>query len=251
MAAPTPATPATAAQLKSEDLLSAKVSQAAPRDTDPFILLVPSPTRASLGLRHLDFALRHPTHPDSSMPPAARSSASAAAPRLLVTDLCLSNAIVKAGTGLAVGVVASALLFRRRPWPVLLGLGFGAGQGYSDCERVFNPAAVPGYRIAGQEKAASPFSLSSPFSSVSPSQSSSAPAPSPSPSPSPSRAAVESTSVKVQDAVSSAKSKASDAASAAQEKASEVVGQGKGKAGEVEVKAEEKVDELIEGKKWV
>ncbi|GAA5972172.1 hypothetical protein JCM21900_003694 [Sporobolomyces salmonicolor] len=200
MAAPTPATPATAAtpaQLKSEDLLSAK------------------------------------------------------------TDLCLSNAIVKAGTGLAVGVVASALLFRRRPWPVLLGLGFGAGQGYSDCERVFNPAAVPGYRIAGQEKAASPFSLSSPFSSVSPSQSSSAPAPAPSPSPSsppspsPARSAVESTSVKVQDAVSSAKSKASDAASAAQEKASEVVDQGKSKAGEVEVKAEKKVDELIEGKKWV
>ncbi|GAA5866635.1 hypothetical protein JCM1840_002414 [Sporobolomyces johnsonii] len=181
MAAPAPSTPATPAQLKSEDILSAK------------------------------------------------------------TDLCLSNAIVKAGTGLAVGVVASALLFRRRPWPVLLGLGFGAGQGYSDCERVFNPAAIPGYRIAGQDKAASPFTLSSPFSSVSPSQSS---APSPSP-------AVESVSVKVQDAVSSAKSKASDAASAAQEKASEVVDQAKDKAAAVEVKAEKKVDELKEGKKWV
>ncbi|GAA5901837.1 hypothetical protein JCM5296_002086 [Sporobolomyces johnsonii] len=185
MAAPAPSTPATPAQLKSEDILSAK------------------------------------------------------------TDLCLSNAIVKAGTGLAVGVVASALLFRRRPWPVLLGLGFGAGQGYSDCERVFNPAAIPGYRIAGQDKAASPFTLSSPFSSVSPSQSS-APAPSPSPAP-----AAESVSVKVQDAVSSAKSKASDAASAAQEKASEVVDQAKDTAAAVEVKAEKKVDELKEGKKWV
>ncbi|GAA5948999.1 hypothetical protein JCM3775_006094, partial [Rhodotorula graminis] len=28
------------------------------------------------------------------------------------TDLCLSNALVKAGTGLAVGIVASAILFR-------------------------------------------------------------------------------------------------------------------------------------------
>jgi hypothetical protein len=108
----------------------------------------------------------------------------------LQTDLCLSNGIVKAGTGLAVGIVASAILFRRtfppphfqrhlrsdaksidpflafspflpfpllrfssltgRPWPVFLGLGFGIGQGYSDCERVFNPAAVPGFRIAGE-----------------------------------------------------------------------------------------------------
>ncbi|KAL7343509.1 hypothetical protein BJY59DRAFT_645302, partial [Rhodotorula toruloides] len=64
-------------------------------------------------------------------------------------DLCLSNALVKAGTGLAVGIVASAVLFRRRPWPVFLGLGFGFGQGYSDCERVFNPAAVPGFKIQG------------------------------------------------------------------------------------------------------
>lgn len=38
-----------------------------------------------------------------------------------------------------------------RPWPVLLGLGFGLGQGYADCERVFNPAAVPGFRIEGVE----------------------------------------------------------------------------------------------------
>lgn len=34
---------------------------------------------------------------------------------------------------------------------MLLGLGFGFGQGYSDCERVFNPAAVPGFRIQGEE----------------------------------------------------------------------------------------------------
>lgn len=40
-----------------------------------------------------------------------------------------------------------------RPWPVLVGLGFGLGQGYSDCERVFNPAAIPGFKIASASAA--------------------------------------------------------------------------------------------------
>ncbi|GAA5910196.1 hypothetical protein JCM6882_001769 [Rhodosporidiobolus microsporus] len=172
------------------------------------------------------------------------------------TDLCLSNGIVKAGTGLAVGIVASAILFRRRPWPVFLGLGFGIGQGYSDCERVFNPAAVPGFRIAGEAKA-SPFTLSSPFSVVSPNQTSAVP-PSPAPSaPSPSAAAssaAQSVSSKVADAVAEAKSKASDVATKAQEKVSEAsqaigakVDEKKSKA-DAEVKA---VDPLKDGKKWV
>ena len=30
-------------------------------------------------------------------------------------------------------------------------MGFGAGQGYSDCERVFNPASIPGFVIAPSE----------------------------------------------------------------------------------------------------
>ena len=112
------------------------------------------------------------------------------------TDLCVSNAIVKAGTALGVGIIASAILFKRRPWPVLLGLGFGigqschipslllphpsfaftmtrlrlcdtTGQGYSDCERIFNPAAVPGFTIVPSLPSASP-SLSKPsvFSSI-------------------------------------------------------------------------------------
>ncbi|KAM0748782.1 DUF543-domain-containing protein [Meredithblackwellia eburnea MCA 4105] len=66
------------------------------------------------------------------------------------TDLCVSNAIVKTGIAFGVGVVSSAILFRRRQWPVFVGIGFGLGQSYSDCERVFNPAAVPGFTIAGQ-----------------------------------------------------------------------------------------------------
>ncbi|GAA5821702.1 hypothetical protein JCM11251_000982 [Rhodosporidiobolus azoricus] len=178
------------------------------------------------------------------------------------TDLCLSNGIVKAGTGLAVGIVASAILFRRRPWPVFLGLGFGIGQGYSDCERVFNPAAVPGFRVAGETKA-SPFTLQSPFSVVSPNQTSAVP-PSPAPvsTPSPSAAAssaassasaaAKSVSSKVADAVAEAKHKASDVASKAQEKvteASQAIGaKVEQKQQEAEVKA---VDPLKDGKKWV
>ncbi|GAA5972401.1 hypothetical protein JCM11641_001827 [Rhodosporidiobolus odoratus] len=165
------------------------------------------------------------------------------------TDLCLSNGIVKAGTGLAVGIVASAILFRRRPWPVFVGLGFGAGQGYSDCERVFNPAAVPGFKIAGETKA-SPFSLSSPFTSVvSPSQTSAVP---PTPKPAASLQNIgQSVSSKVADAVAEAKAKASDVASAAQNKAAqakEVIGE---KVAKVEAKEEKAVTSLTGGKKWV
>ncbi|SCZ95343.1 BZ3500_MvSof-1268-A1-R1_Chr11-2g03446 [Microbotryum saponariae] len=82
------------------------------------------------------------------------------------SDICVSNAIVKAGIGFGAGVVCSAILFRRRPWPVLVGLGFGLGQGYSDCERVFNPAAVPGFVIATDGKPeASPYANFNPFGS--------------------------------------------------------------------------------------
>lgn len=39
------------------------------------------------------------------------------------------------------------LTFIGRAWPVWLGTGFGLGSGYTDCERSFNPVAVPGVRI--------------------------------------------------------------------------------------------------------
>ncbi|PWY99660.1 DUF543-domain-containing protein [Testicularia cyperi] len=63
------------------------------------------------------------------------------------TDLCISNAVVKTGIGFSAGVVLSVLLFRRRAFPVWLGTGFGLGSAYTDCERSFNPVAVPGVRI--------------------------------------------------------------------------------------------------------
>ncbi|CDW96649.1 hypothetical protein [Sporisorium scitamineum] len=63
------------------------------------------------------------------------------------TDLCISNAVVKTGIGFSAGVVLSVLLFRRRAFPVWLGTGFGLGSAYTDCERSFNPVAVPGVRV--------------------------------------------------------------------------------------------------------
>ncbi|OLL24915.1 hypothetical protein NEOLI_002798 [Neolecta irregularis DAH-3] len=34
-----------------------------------------------------------------------------------------------------------------RTWPAWIGLGFGLGQSYADCDRHFNPLLLPGTRI--------------------------------------------------------------------------------------------------------
>jgi len=58
-------------------------------------------------------------------------------------DVCLSNAILKTGMGIGVGVLTSVFLLRRRAFPVWLGSGFGLGSAYTDCQITFNPALVP------------------------------------------------------------------------------------------------------------
>ncbi|KAI6015109.1 hypothetical protein F5J12DRAFT_815964 [Pisolithus orientalis] len=65
-------------------------------------------------------------------------------------DRCLADLLVKTGVGFGVGVVASVILFRRRTWPVALSTGFGMGTAYADCDRLFNPARIPGTRIITQ-----------------------------------------------------------------------------------------------------
>ncbi|CCK69138.1 Mic10p KNAG_0C00250 [Huiozyma naganishii CBS 8797] len=52
-------------------------------------------------------------------------------------DVVLSNMLVKVGMGFGVGVVTSVLLFRRRAFPVWLGIGFGVGRGYSEGDAIF------------------------------------------------------------------------------------------------------------------
>lgn len=41
-----------------------------------------------------------------------------------------------------------------RAFPVWLGTGFGLGSAYTDCERSFNPVAVPGVRVVPSSSSA-------------------------------------------------------------------------------------------------
>ncbi|AMD19472.1 HCL679Cp [Eremothecium sinecaudum] len=56
-------------------------------------------------------------------------------------DVVLSNLVVKAGLGFGVGVFASVLFFKRRAFPVWLGIGFGLGRGYSEGDAIFRSHA--------------------------------------------------------------------------------------------------------------
>ncbi|OAA64281.1 hypothetical protein SPI_02928 [Niveomyces insectorum RCEF 264] len=56
-------------------------------------------------------------------------------------DQCLSNLVIKSGLGLGFGVVFSVLLFKRRAWPAVVGLGFGAGRAYEECNWTLKQAA--------------------------------------------------------------------------------------------------------------
>ncbi|CAI8506439.1 unnamed protein product [Pichia kudriavzevii] len=57
-------------------------------------------------------------------------------------DVALSNAIVKTGLGFGGGVVLSVLLFKRRAFPVWLGVGFGLGRSYAEADSVFREAGI-------------------------------------------------------------------------------------------------------------
>ncbi|KAF2104434.1 DUF543-domain-containing protein [Rhizodiscina lignyota] len=58
-------------------------------------------------------------------------------------DRCLSSMLIRSGLGLSFGVVFSVLLFKRRAWPAWVGLGFGAGRAYEECDNSFKNAAAP------------------------------------------------------------------------------------------------------------
>ncbi|CAF0757536.1 unnamed protein product [Adineta steineri] len=57
-------------------------------------------------------------------------------------DRCMTDTMVKAASGLALGIVFSAVLFKRRPWPVFLGTGIGLGMGYGNCQNDFRSPYV-------------------------------------------------------------------------------------------------------------
>ncbi|KAF2281125.1 DUF543-domain-containing protein [Westerdykella ornata] len=58
-------------------------------------------------------------------------------------DRCLSSFLIRSGLGLSFGIVFSVLLFKRRAWPAFVGLGFGAGRAWEECDNSFKRATVP------------------------------------------------------------------------------------------------------------
>ncbi|SAL97791.1 hypothetical protein [Absidia glauca] len=66
-------------------------------------------------------------------------------------DRVISNFVVKTGLGLSVGIVASALLFKKRTWPIAISTGWGFGVAYADAERIFHPHQVPGVEFKKQK----------------------------------------------------------------------------------------------------
>lgn len=62
-------------------------------------------------------------------------------PRATQWDRCLSNLLIKSTLGLGFGVVFSVLVFKRRAWPAIVGVGFGAGRAYEECNFSLKQAA--------------------------------------------------------------------------------------------------------------
>lgn len=50
--------------------------------------------------------------------------------------------LIRSGLGLSFGIVFSVLLFKRRAWPATVGLGFGAGRAWEECDNVSRPGSL-------------------------------------------------------------------------------------------------------------
>ncbi|KAI9799726.1 MAG: Mitochondrial inner membrane organizing system component [Piccolia ochrophora] len=59
-------------------------------------------------------------------------------------DTCLSSIAIRSTLGLSFGIVFSVLLFKRRAWPAWVGLGFGAGRAWEECDSGFKRAGGAG-----------------------------------------------------------------------------------------------------------
>lgn len=53
-------------------------------------------------------------------------------------DMCLTDGIVKTGSGVLLGGLASVLFLKRRRWPIIAGMGVGIGIAYANCEHELN-----------------------------------------------------------------------------------------------------------------
>ncbi|KAJ2727068.1 Mitochondrial inner membrane organizing system component [Coemansia sp. Benny D115] len=69
-------------------------------------------------------------------------------------DQATANLLVKAGFGLSIGIVASALLFKRRMWPVTFFTGAGVGAAYADAQRIFDSVSTLGRPVVSANSGA-------------------------------------------------------------------------------------------------
>merc|ERR1712000_110170 len=86
---------------------------------------------------------RSPTMAETTLPRPSSAISRPVSESLLNEkwDRCLSNLLVKSTLGLGFGVVFSVLLFKRRAWPAFVGVGFGAGRAYEECNFSLKQAA--------------------------------------------------------------------------------------------------------------
>ncbi|KAA8574792.1 hypothetical protein EYC84_004040 [Monilinia fructicola] len=88
--------------------------------------------------------------PETSISPPAVTRPSKPVSEALLNekwDHCLSSLLIRSSVGLGFGVVASVLIFKRRAWPAFVGVGFGAGRAYEECNSSFRRVGKDGIRV--------------------------------------------------------------------------------------------------------
>ncbi|KAL2038148.1 hypothetical protein N7G274_009096 [Stereocaulon virgatum] len=87
------------------------------------------------------------TPPSTPLPPAAQPSKPVSEALLNDKwDHAISSLLIRSTLGLSFGVVFSVLLFKRRQWPVWVGLGFGAGRAWEEADATFKRGVAPSGR---------------------------------------------------------------------------------------------------------
>ena len=52
-------------------------------------------------------------------------------------DACITDTIVKTGTGVGIGVLLSLVAFQRKAWPIAFSTGMGLGMAIANCQNEF------------------------------------------------------------------------------------------------------------------